>query len=354
MRAKVFTAMLLACVGGYAWPQGYAGLGTDAEGYGVVSPNRVFDFPRDHLPHPEFRIEWWYVTANLEAEDGTPMGLQWTLFRQAMSPPVTAAEDGWRSPQIWMGHAAITTPEDHRVAESFARGGIGQAGVEPAPFEAWIDDWSFRSTGGADPLDKMTLSARGEDFSYQLELTADGPLVLQGDAGYSVKSEAGQASHYYSQPFYEARGQLTIDGRQFEVTGNAWLDREWSSQPLTEEQTGWDWFSLHLPGGEKLMAYRLRSEDGSAYVPGTWIAADGTPTPLPDGAFEIEAVEITKVAGREIPTTWRLRLPERAVDLTLRALNPGSFMTTAFPYWEGPVRYSGSHEGVGYLEMTGY
>jgi predicted secreted hydrolase len=29
-------------------------------------------------------------------------------------------------------------------------------------------------------------------------------------------------------------------------------------------------------------------------------------------------------------------------------------MGTRFPYWEGPIRFSGSHNGVGYLEMTGY
>jgi predicted secreted hydrolase len=29
-------------------------------------------------------------------------------------------------------------------------------------------------------------------------------------------------------------------------------------------------------------------------------------------------------------------------------------MATSFPYWEGPIRFKGSHSGVGYLEMTGY
>lgn len=354
MRARSLAAFLLVWVASAACPQGYAGLGTDAEGYSEVLPGRSFDFPQDHLPHPGFRIEWWYVTANLEAADGTLMGLQWTLFRQAVAPPDSDLDYGWRSPQIWMGHAAVTTPDDHRIAEAFARGGIGQAGVTEAPFKAWIDDWSLLGTGGNDPLDQATLSARGEDFSYRLALEAEGPLVPQGDNGYSVKSDTGQASHYYSQPFYRASGRVTIDGQDIEVTGRAWLDREWSSQPLTDEQTGWDWFSLHLAGGEKLMAYRLRSANGTAFAPGTWISADGTPTPLANGAFEIVPMEQTEVAGRVIPTTWRLSLPDRAVDLTVEALNPQSFMTTAFPYWEGPVRYTGSHTGVGYLEMTGY
>jgi len=29
-------------------------------------------------------------------------------------------------------------------------------------------------------------------------------------------------------------------------------------------------------------------------------------------------------------------------------------METRFPYWEGPVRLTGSAGGRGYLEMTGY
>src|SRR5260370_1024382 len=101
----------------------------------------------------------------------------------------------------------------------------------------------------------------GADFSYALRLDADRPLVLQGDAGYSRKSERGQASYYLSQPYFKVSGRITIDDRPAEVTGLAWMDREWSSQPLASDQTGWDWFSLHLTSGEKLMLYRLRQND---------------------------------------------------------------------------------------------
>jgi len=47
-------------------------------------------------------------------------------------------------------------------------------------------------------------------------------------------------------------------------------------------------------------------------------------------------------------------LPDQDVDLTIRALNPNAWMDLSIAYWEGPVRASGSHEGRGYLEMTGY
>ena len=65
--------------------QGFAGLGTDAEGFSVPAEGFDFDFPTDHGPHPDYRIEWWYLTANLQAADGTAYGVQWTLFRSALA-----------------------------------------------------------------------------------------------------------------------------------------------------------------------------------------------------------------------------------------------------------------------------
>ena len=328
-------------------PQGFAGLGADAESFAVPQPGSVFDFPTDHGAHPEYRIEWWYLTANLDGADGREYGLQWTLFRSALAPE---AGDGWTAPQIWMGHAAVTTPDAHFVTERLARGGIGQAGVEAVPFAAWIDDWQL---AGPD-FDSLRMTATGPDFGYDVQLVAKGPLVFHGDQGYSVKSAEGQASYYYSQPFYALEGTLTLPEGEVDVTGSAWLDREWSSQPLSENQTGWDWFSLSFDTGDKLMGFRLRQTDSADYTAATWIAPDGTTTAYPTGAFGAEPIETAQVAGRDVPVHWQVTLPDRGVDVTVEAMNDQAWMTTSVAYWEGPVRVSGSHGGRGYLEMTGY
>src|SRR5271167_243228 len=141
---RAFAGAVLAAGlrGRLARAQGFAGLGMSAEGFAPVVPGKVFSFPADHGPHPDFRIEWWYVTANLVDRHGTAFGVQWTLFRQAMKPD--AQQQRWASQQIWMGHAAVTTADLHRYSETFARGGIGQAGVEAKPYLAWIDSWEMR------------------------------------------------------------------------------------------------------------------------------------------------------------------------------------------------------------------
>ena len=211
-----------------SWAQGYGGLGTKAEGFDIPNRETRLRFPDDHGAHPGFRIEWWYLTANLKGEDGRQYGVQWTLFRSALQPPDTqtvSKAESWRTSQLWMGHAAVTTPDKHYFAERLSRGGIGQAGVTAAPFEARIDEWHMR---GSDP-NTVSLSANGADFGYDLKLQANGPFVYHGENGYSVKSGDGQASYYYSQPFYEVQGVLRLPDGDVAVTGQGWLDREWSS-----------------------------------------------------------------------------------------------------------------------------
>jgi len=353
-RAFAGSAFALGLGGKGALAQGFAGLGKSPEGFAPVIPGKTFAFPVDHGPHPDYRIEWWYVTANLVDATGAALGAQWTLFRQASRPDPQA--EGWASQQIWMGHAAVTRADTHRFSEKFARGGIGQAGVETKPFRAWIDSWEMR--GGeamrGDTVAPLELNASGADFSYTLRLDADRALVLQGDAGYSRKSEREQASYYYSQPYFRAAGSIIIDDKPVEVTGLAWMDREWSSQPLASDQTGWDWFSLHLGSGEKLMLYRLRQKDGRDNLLGNWIEPDGRSTEIASADNRITPTILTEVEGRKVPTAWSVVIPAHGLRIESAPLNTKSWMGTSFPYWEGPISFSGSHHGVGYLEMTGY
>ncbi|WP_226455187.1 lipocalin-like domain-containing protein [Pseudomonas sp. AF03-9] len=352
IRATLSAVLLLlgACDKVPAPEESFAGLGSAAADFAQVVPGRVFSFPGDHGPHDGFRIEWWYVTANLKDAQGNEFGVQWTLFRNALKAGPT--QPGWHDSTVWLGHAAVTSATRHYAAERYARGGVGQAGAQAVPFNAWIDDWDFASQpGAASPLADMRLKASGAQFAYDLHLTSSRPLVLQGDKGYSRKSDQGQASYYYSQPFFRASGSVSIDGHTYQVSGPAWLDREWSSQPLAAGQTGWDWFSLHLDSGEQLMLFRVRQQDGAGYLTGTWIDQQGQVQTLHNADIQLTPLATTTLDGRTIPTRWSLNIPGKQLDITPTALNPNAWMNLGIPYWEGPVQFDG---GVGYLEMTGY
>lgn len=353
MITRLFLLSVMLCVAPFqgAFAQGFAGLGSNTAGFKEVVPGRVISFPADYGPHPDYRIEWWYLTANLTAENGEEIGIQWTLFRQATRPGQPTGN--WSDHEFWMAHAAVTTEKHHVAAEKFARGGTGQAGALAAPFQAWLDDWHLGADSQA-PSSPWLASAHSEGFDYELALVEKGSEVLQGDQGFSIKSNGGHASYYFSHPFLEATGFVDIKGERFQVKGEAWLDREWSSQPLSANQEGWDWFSIKLNDGQRLMAFALRDKSGPSFHSGTWIAANGDTFPLAADDIELSPLRHTSVAGRQVPTRWQLSVKSRQISLTVEALNDQSWMPTSIAYWEGPVTVSGSHKGRGYLEMTGY
>ncbi len=180
---------------------------------------------------------------------------------------------------------------------------------------------------------RCELKASAADFSYTLRLDAERPLVLQGDGGYSRKSLREQASYYYSQPHYTAKGVLAIDDKPVEVTGQAWLDREWSSQPLASDQSGWDWLSLHLrcrrqadavpDAPDRRKAFWVRQMDQARWHGDELLGTDDiVMTPL----------GVTEIEGRKIPTSWRIAIAkDGAVDRVRAAQRREAGWARAFP-----------------------
>ncbi len=167
------------------------------------------------------------------------------------------------------------------------------------------------------------------------------PYQKQGEQGYSTKSADGRvASYYYSQPFIDVSGKVTIDGKTHQVSGKGWIDREWSSQFLLDSQQGWDWFALRLSDDTSLVVFQLRdSKTGAAsYASARLMQQDGSGIAIPQKDIQLEATKQTEIQGRKYPTQWQVSIPNQQVDLTVSALNPNAKMPLSVPYWEGPVR----------------
>jgi len=313
-------------------------------------PGDRLRFPQDFGPHPQHRIEWWYLTANLQTADGDPLGVQWTQFRQALTPrPAEAqapASSTWPLQAAWMAHGAVSWRGQHVFAEKLARGDIGHAGAVAQPLAVWLDDWQLT---GTDADDVWRLRVNADTWSYDLTLQIQDEPVAHGDQGFSAKSASGEGSMYFSLVDIAIEGTVTLDDRVHRVSGKGWFDREWSSQLLKTGQQGWDWFALHLSSGDKLMAFQLREDEGG-FVAGTWIPARGEAV-----ALSAADLALTPVSGSgETPARWRISLPRYGVDLDVQA-PPGDYRNLGqYPYWESPVSVRGSHQGEGYMELTGY
>ncbi len=340
-------------------------LRSDADaGFAKAIEPRAFVFPADHGPHPEFRNEWWYVTGNLDGEDGRRFGFELTIFRFALTPSLPPAESNWRSNQVYIAHFAVTDAGRERfyAAERYSRGALGLAGASADPLRVWIDDWEIGAVEDGQP-ERWRLRASDPEFALEVALTAAKPPALNGEAGLSQKSaEPGNASYYYSITRWLTEGSLRLGDDEFRVSGLSWLDREWSSSALAADQLGWDWFALQLSDGSELMFYKLRKLDGSQdeHSAGTWIDADGRYRHIDREQIDIAVTDTwDSPAGGRYPSAWTLRFPEQGLSLDIRPVMAEQELFTTVRYWEGAVdaqgeRHGSPIEGRGYVELTGY
>jgi len=385
-------------------------LSGDTAGFARAETPREPEFPRDHGPHPRFRTEWWYFTGNLDGPEGERFGYQLTVFRNALAPPPDGAPESvgrasrWATRQAWLAHFALTDAAGQRffADQRLARGGpVGLAGASAGDggLRLWVDDWSLAPAGpdaaagrpasgvrGAVGLLPMRLEASQADLAdradradranrvgaaIDLTLEPGKPVVLHGDRGLSIKGRdastgAINASYYYSFTRLPTSGTVTLGDRTVPVSGCSWMDREWSTSALSEDQVGWDWFALQLDDGRDLMIYALRrtAEAGDTIDPassGTLVAPDGTARHLLREDLSIEVLGHWKSpdTGATYPSGWRLLVPSAALDVEVRPVLEDQELDIGFRYWEGAVDVHGTANGApvggrGYVELTGY
>jgi len=324
----------------------------------------VFSFPRDHASHPDFKIEWWYYTGNVKAADGRRFGYHVTFFRVGIDySPVNPSK--WAVRDLYMTHLAVSDPKGqrYRFAEKLTRGGPGLAGAKTDTYYTWNDDWHAGLQGK-----QHQIVATSAQAAVDLMLDEGKPPAINGINGINQKgAREGNASHYYSLTRMPTRGAITIEGERFDVTGETWMDHEFSTSFLEPEQRGWDWFSIQLSDQRELMLYRMRRADGShdPRSSGTLVDTNGRTTHLGNDDFTLTPGRSTFKSknGASYPTEWTVSIPSQKIELRvttpLQDQELSLEQSTGVAYWEGMIDAAGRSgdravSGSGYLEMTGY
>ncbi|NBS84544.1 MAG: carotenoid 1,2-hydratase [Verrucomicrobia bacterium] len=287
-----------------------------------------WSFPRDHGAHPEFKTEWWYLTGNLDDENGNPYGYELTFFRHGLQPKPTQPDSAWSIRDISFAHLAITDVHSRRFlfSEKLSRGALGEVEISQKDMQVRIADWSLQRK--SDSSFQMAASDPTAGIGLKLSATPIKPLTYQGEKGLSRKSATpGNASHYYSFTRLQTSGQLELGGKKIPVKGLSWFDHEFSTSALGEDQEGWDWFCLQFDSGDELMLYRMRNP-GNRTDPassGTWIPARGPSLPLKSSEFTITPIpsfSIRNSASNAPPTFATGKGPAASPALATEKLSP--------------------------------
>ena len=348
---------------------------TTPEGFTVPQPGVQFRFPRDHGSHPEFALEWWYITGHLTDANNLRYGFQATFFRRA-APKTTkpgSATDAFGDQQLYLAHMALLEVKTGRFRhqERIQREGWN-ASARLDRLEVENGNWSLRglgdsAKGGMNPME-LRGGIRGE-VSFQFLLQPMKPLVVFGTNGVSRKAaDSSAASHYLTFSRLHVSGELVVDGIARPIQGEAWMDHEFSSSQLGRGQVGWDWASLQLRDGREVMAYRMRRADGTTDPISTlaWVSREGGVAQIGENRFVWEThgrwtspqtgvvYPRTVVLVAEDPSEGRSRRFRIEPIVPAQEL-PGAL--SGIPYWEGACRVldeTGRDVGQAFLEMTGY
>jgi predicted secreted hydrolase len=332
--------------------------------YRPALPGYAYVFPKDHGAHNEFKLEWWYFTGNVRSPEGNAFGYELTFFR-------TGVDRSWENPSSWsirdlyIAHFALTdvNGNEFRYFEKVNRAGPGISGAAEGTLHLWNENWSARLDG-----DVIRLRADSGGAAIELTLEPRKSPAIHGAEGISRKADGpGHASHYYSLTRLGTAGQLRLGSRTFNVTGESWMDHEFGTNQLAEDQIGWDWFGIQLDNGADLMIYRMRNRDGSLdpNSSGTIVSPGGQTQNL--RLTDIVATPLRQWTspdtGTSYPIEWTVRLPGQGVNLRVVPLVDAQELvttrSTGIAYWEGAVQVSGTWQGKpvsgrGYLELTGY
>jgi predicted secreted hydrolase len=333
--------------------------------YQLSLPGRKLSFPADHYSHPDFKTEWWYYTGHLETDSGKRYGYQVTFFRFGVRDRQKNVTDQPRFTELYMVHFALSdiAAKKFNFRERINRGYNDKAGAATDRYLVWNEDWKVE---GDNKNHRIQVNDRGTEL--KLSLKSLKPPVLHGQNGLSQKGEGeGRASYYYSLTRMQTDGELTITGRKETVRGVTWMDHEFGSNQLREDQVGWDWFSIQLDNQTELMLYLMRRKDGSVdpYSSGTLVKADGTTRHLALGDYRVEVLNRWKSpsSGANYPMKWKITIPSEEIELEITPAFPQQELitnrSTRVTYWEGAVGIRGTFRkkplvGEGYVEMTGY
>lgn len=330
-----------------------------------LDPQQRLTFPRDHGSHDDARVEWWYVTGQLDTPSGKRLGYQLTFFRTGIEDaPKGTRASAFAARDLFLAHFALTDAAagTFRFAERMHRTGIGAATAREDRLGVANEDWRLEEVGG-----RLVLFASDGRDELSLLLTPEKPPILHGEGGLSRKGpESDAVSRYVSLTRLRSEGWWTSGGKSEPVSGLSWFDHEWGSGSIGKDTAGWDWFALHLLDGRDLMLYRMRGAAGAAtrFTSGTLVERDGRATPLAPRDFTIEETARWKSArsGGSYPARWILRVPRAGIAVEVVPLVKDQELvtekSTRVTYWEGACDVKalggGAPLGRAYVEMTGY
>ena len=320
--------------------------------YPYAQTGSVLNFSSDEGWHQAEPIEWWYTTAQVT---GSTTGHKYHVMLTYFDYP-TFPFDGFRifniadenTGQFYKQTSACNYPVNSATHQEINASPVGGA----------AEDFSTRkdSVGNLIPFQyhvKAAAPGYNIDFNYN---SLKRPLMV-GGTGYLYQGVSSY-TYYYSLTTLDVTGVITANGITENVTGTAWLDRQWGNfNPMSGEQ--YEWFSFQLSNGMDMNVWNVFTTqslipDLPTYKICSEYINDSADMTTSDFQLKRLAFDYTPDLLRCYSQKWKFT--QGNIDLTITTVGPNSEVSSSFRFYEGATTITGTVNGVpvtgiGYAEL---
>lgn len=301
-------------------------------------------FPDDEGYHPGEPIEWWYINGHAR---GAVTGHDYSFMVAYFYQPVLIL-DGFRILSLCDETAGVfmsqACPCNYPVLDT-GRMNL-QCNLTEGGIETFTSDTD--ALGNLIPFEYiLETSPSAEALSIRCSarkpplIVADSGLINQGASGYS---------YYYSLTDLEVSGLLTFQGISEEITGIAWIDRQYGSfNPYSKED--YEWLSLQLDNHVELNIWNIFTPQRTlpaspAYRICSVVLPDGHSFTTPDFSMERTRFGYTDDGQRCYANQWKIRLDTLDIALTATTLFSNHEIQLPFRFFEGSLSVTGTFDGI--------
>ena len=275
--------------------------------------------------------EWWYSTGYMHDEEGKLFSYQFTLAKirlfgitfNILITGLTDFETGqhyYTQESIFFGKNVFIKPDR-----------VGVTGKAEMTFAAG----------------KLGVEMAGENYSFAVNLDVVKPRVWHCDEGTLQMGIDKNRTYYWSYTNLALSGKLVLDGKEHQVSGKGWFDRQGGPYNIADRRTQWEWFSLRFFDNEEIMLF---SFPHVPYQDGTYIPRSGTYERLNN--YQIETLGWAEAKGLKFSSGWKLTLKGvKDEEYTLVPIIDGQFNFFFFELLAEIRDKSGEVVGYSFVEL---
>jgi len=309
----------------------------------------LISFPADEGRHPSESVEWWYVAGHLSGESTANTYSFMLSYFYYPGDTLGISYDGFRILNLSNDDTGEFFTETMPV-RSYRDLATDHLHLDVQLFNMVNESWDHREDppGTRVPYE-YEITATAEHGALNLSTVLQKrPLIPGGDGLFD--QGANSYTYYYSLTDNQVSGILDFDGVVENVSGTAWIDRQYGSfNPYSGEQ--YEWFFIQLSNGMDLNVWNLFTpanllpEDEAYKHMAVYVDEDNQYT---EHDFMLERLAYTCVSGSGncYARQWRLTSEINQLDLLISTLYNDSEVSLPFTFFEGSTTISGTVNGL--------